>query len=328
MSPPRSVPFGAAEARQALYRMMLIRAFEERVLKLVGDGSIRGTTHLCVGQEAVATGASMALRPDDWVISTHRGHGHLLAKGGDPNRLMAELFGKVDGFGAGRGGTQHMADPAIGHLGSNGITGGGIPIGTGAALSAQMRETDQVVAIFFGDGAVNQGVFHESLNMAALWRLPAIYICENNLYAMSTPVREACSVERLAARASGYGIPGLTVDGMDVFAVAAAVRDAAERARNGHGPSLIECQTYRFLGHSKSDQRVYRSREEEAEWRERDPIPRLRDLLLEMHMASTAEVETIASEAIAAVDAAVEFARQSPFPSEQALLAGLFVEPE
>jgi len=321
-----TVPLSAAEARRVLFQLTLIRAFEERVLKLVSDGSIRGTTHPYVGQEAVAVGACLALRPDDWVISTHRGHGHLLAKGGDANRLMAELFGKATGYGGGKGGTQHMADYAVGHLGSNGITGGGIPIGTGAALSAQMRRTSQVVAIFFGDGAVNQGTFHESLNLAALWRLPAVYVCENNLYAMSTSVRDACAIEHIAERAAAYGMPGVQVDGMDVLAVAAAVRSAVERARAGRGPSLIECKTYRFLGHSKSDQRVYRSREEEATWRGRDPITRFRTTLLEHGLASAAELDAVARDAVAAVDTAVEFARTSPFPAPDALTAGLFAD--
>ena len=322
-----TIPLGTAEARRVLFQLMLIRAFEERVLKLVSDGSIRGTTHPYVGQEAVAVGACLPLRADDWVMSTHRGHGHLLAKGGDANRLMAELFGKATGYGGGKGGTQHMADYAVGHLGSNGITGGGIPIGTGAALSAQMRRSGQVVVIFFGDGAVNQGTFHESLNLAALWRLPAVYVCENNLYAMSTPVHEACAVEHIADRAGAYGIPGTRVDGMDVLAVAAVVRTAVERARAGRGPSLIECKTYRFLGHSKSDQRVYRSREEEAAWRERDPIARLRSSMMEHGLASAAELDAIARDAAAAVDAAVDFAQSSPFPGPGALTEGVFSLP-
>ncbi len=316
----------AAEARRVLYQLALTRTFEERVLKLVSDGSIRGTTHPYVGQEAVAVGACLALQPDDLVISTHRGHGHLLAKGGDPNRLMAELFGKASGYGGGKGGTQHMADFAIGHLGSNGITGGGIPIGTGAALSAHMRRTGQVVAVFFGDGATNQGTFHESLNLAAVWRLPAVYVCENNLYAMSTPLSEVCAIEHIAERAAAYGMPGVQVDGMDVMAVAGAVRTAVERARSGRGPSLIECKTYRFLGHSKSDQRVYRSKEEEAAWRDRDPIVRLRAMMLEQGLANTAELEAIARDAVAAVDEAVSFAQRSPFPELQALTAGVFVD--
>jgi len=321
-----TLPLTSPEAHRVLYLLTLIRVFEERVLKLVSDGSIRGTTHPYVGQEAVAVGTCLALRADDWVISTHRGHGHLLAKGGDPNRLMAELFGKATGYGGGKGGTQHMADYAVGHLGSNGVTGGGIPIGTGAALSAQMRGSGQVVAVFFGDGAANQGTFHESLNLAAVWRLPAVYVCENNLYAMSTPHREVCAVEHVADRAAAYGMPGAQVDGMDVLAVAAAARAAVERARGGRGPSLIECKTYRFLGHSKSDQRVYRSREEEALWRERDPLARFRTLMLEHSLASSADVESIAADAVAAVDAAVDFAQRSPFPPPAAAAAGVFAE--
>jgi TPP-dependent pyruvate/acetoin dehydrogenase alpha subunit len=324
MTPSSTPPLTTVEARHVLYQLTLIRAFEERVLKLVSDGSIRGTTHPYVGQEAVAVGACLPLRLDDWVVSTHRGHGHLLAKGGDANRLMAELFGKAAGYGGGKGGTQHMADYAVGHLGSNGITGGGIPIGTGAALSAQMRRSGQVVLIFFGDGAANQGTFHESLNLAALWRLPAVYVCENNLYAMSTPVHEACAIEHIADRAAGYGIPGVQTDGMDVLAVAAAVRTAVERARAGRGPSLIECKTYRFLGHSKSDQRVYRGRDEEATWRERDPVARFRRTLLEHGLATAADLDVIARDAVAAVDAAVDFAHASPFPSPEALTEGVF----
>jgi len=319
-------PLGSAEARHVLYLLTLIRAFEERVLKLVNEGAIRGTTHPYIGQEAVAVGSCLALRADDWVVSTHRGHGHLLAKGGDPNRLMAELFGKATGYGGGKGGTQHMADFAVGHLGSNGITGGGIPIGTGAALSAQMRRSGQVVGVFFGDGAINQGTFHESLNLAALWRLPAVYICENNLYAMSTSVREACSVEHLAERACAYGIPGVQVDGMDVVATATAAQAAVDRARSGHGPTLIECKTYRFLGHSKSDQRVYRGREEEAAWRERDPLVRFRALAHERGWLSTAECDAVAREAVDAVEASVAFAQRSPFPGPEALTQGVFAD--
>jgi TPP-dependent pyruvate/acetoin dehydrogenase alpha subunit len=322
------VTFAAAEARRALYLMCLARAFEERVLALVGEGSIRGTTHPYVGQEAVAVGACLALRADDWVVGTHRGHGHLLAKGADPSRVMAELFGKRDGCGGGKGGTQHMADFSVGHLGSNGVTGGGIPLGTGAALAAQMQGGDRVVVVFFGDGAVSQGVFHESLNLAALWRLPAVYVCENNLYAMSTPVRDTLPVEHVADRAAAYALPGVIVDGMDVVAVAEAVRTAAARARAGRGPTLIECKTYRFLGHSKNDQRVYRTKEEEAAWRERDPIPRFRALLLEQRVANAGELDAIAREAHAAVDAAVAFARDSAFPPPAAVTDGVFEEPE
>lgn len=308
------------EGRRVLYLMSLIRVFDERALELVADGSIRGTSHPYVGQEAVAVGVCAALQPEDQIISTHRGHGHLLAKGGDPKRLMAELFGKADGYGGGRGGTQHVADLSIGHLGSFGITGGGIPIGTGAALSAQMQENGQVTAVFFGDGAVNQGVFHESLNLAALWRLPVVYVCENNFYAMSTSVHEASAGEHIWQRASGYGMRGVLVDGMDVLAVADAVGQAVDDARAGRGPTLIECETYRFLGHSKSDKCVYRTREEEQQWRMRDPIPSFRDLLLQRGLVSDADALEITAAATAEVAAAVEFARQSPFPDPQTML--------
>ncbi len=321
-----SLSLTTAEGRQMMHLMLLIRAFEERMLKLVSDGSIRGTTHPYVGQEAVAVGACFPLRRDDWVVSTHRGHGHLLAKGGDPNRLMAELFGKIAGYGGGKGGTQHMADFAVGHLGSNGITGGGIPVGTGAALSAKMRGTDQVVAVFFGDGATNQGTFHESLNLAALWHLPVIFVCENNGYAMSTSVRQACAIEQLAERAASYGMPGVQVDGMDVVVVRDAMRGAVERARAGRGPTLLECKTYRFLGHSKSDQRVYRSREEEAAWRQRDPIIRLREAMLENGLDKATELDALARQALAAVDTAVDFAQASPFPPPSAATEGVFAE--
>lgn len=307
------------EGRRVLYLMSLIRVFDERALELVADGSIRGTSHPYVGQEAVAVGVCTALQPEDQIISTHRGHGHLLAKGGDPKRLMAELFGKAAGYGSGRGGTQHVADLSIGHLGSFGITGGGIPIGTGAALSAQMQENGQVTAVFFGDGAVNQGVFHESLNLAALWHLPVVYVCENNFYAMSTSVHEASAGEHIWQRASGYGMRGVLVDGMDVMAVADAVGQAVDDARTGRGPALLECETYRFLGHSKSDKCVYRTREEEQQWRIRDPIPSFRDLLLQRGLVSDADALAITAAATAEVDAAVEFARQSPFPDPQTM---------
>jgi TPP-dependent pyruvate/acetoin dehydrogenase alpha subunit len=311
------------EACRALYDMQVIRIFEERVLKLVGEGAIKGTSHLYIGEEAVAVGVCLALRPDDMIVSTHRGHGHFIAKGGDLNRIMAELFGKLDGYCQGKGGTQHMADFAIGHLGSNGITGGGIPLATGAALSAQMRRSGQVVVSFFGDGAANQGVFHESLNLAALWRLPIVYVCENNLYSMSTPVHDAFPIHDIAQRAAAYDMPAAIGDGMDVAAVHTTALPAIERARAGGGPSLIEYKTYRYLGHSKSDMRVYRTKEEEAAWRQRDPIDRLRAQLKDVGVARD-ELEDIDARANSAVDAAVDFSRRSPFPSAAIALQGLF----
>jgi TPP-dependent pyruvate/acetoin dehydrogenase alpha subunit len=307
------------------YRLMWrIRLFEEKVDQFFGDGTLRGTSHLCVGQEATAVGACAALRPTDYVTSTHRGHGHFLAKGGDPRRLMAELFGKATGYSRGRGGSQHMACYALGFLGSNGITGGGIPIATGAALAIQRRRQSHVVLCFFGDGAANQGVFHEALNLAAVWKLPVIYLCENNLYAMSTPVRATFAIPRIAARAAAYGMPGHTVDGNDLQAVRDAVAEAASRARDGGGPTLLECQTYRLVGHSKSDRRVYRTREEEEEWRARDPILRLGNALLAAGELTEAQAAQIREEEAREIEEAVAFARQSPVLPAEAALEGVY----
>ncbi|MBI2304196.1 MAG: thiamine pyrophosphate-dependent dehydrogenase E1 component subunit alpha [Chloroflexi bacterium] len=305
--------------------MLLIRRFEERVDKLVAQGFIKGTSHLYAGQEAVATGTCSVLSREDYITSTHRGHGHFIAKGGDVKRIMAELFGKIDGYCQGKGGTQHMADFSIGHLGSNGITGGGIPLATGAALSIKMRHTHQVVVCFFGDGAVNQGVFHESLNMAALWQLPIVYLCENNLYAMSTPVWEAVPLRDLALRAAAYNMPHATVDGNDVVAVREVVGEAVDRARAGHGPFFVEAKTYRFFGHSRSDQRLYRSREEEAQWQAKDPILRLQGTLLETGLLSPEGLSALEDEAMREVEGAVEFAHSSPLPSPEAGMEGLYV---
>jgi len=239
--------------------MLKIRRFEEKLNDLYAMGYIQGTIHLYIGQEAVSVGACAALKNHDYITSTHRGHGHFIAKGGDINRIMAEIWGLDEGYCAGRGGTQHMADFSIGHLGSNGITGGQIPIATGAALAIKMQGKEQVVLCFFGDGATNEGVFHESLNMGAVWKLPVVYICENNLYAMSTPVSNAFAIKDIATRATAYGMPGHIVDGMDVVDVKRVVDEAVNRARDGRGPTLVECKTYRFLGHSRSDTRAYRT---------------------------------------------------------------------
>jgi TPP-dependent pyruvate/acetoin dehydrogenase alpha subunit len=290
--------------------MLLIRRFEERLDDLFASGVIKGTSHLYAGQEAVAVGVCAVLTRHDFITSTHRGHGHFLAKGGCAKALMAELFGKATGPSKGRGGSQHVADYSVGFLGSNGITAGGLPIATGAALAVQMRGEPHCVASFFGEGGANQGTFHESINMAAVWRLPILYICENNLYAMSTHYNEAFATPTIAARAAGYGIPGEIVDGTDFFAVRAAVEKAAARARAGKGPSLLEMQTYRYYGHSKSDKREYRTREEEAHWQAQDPIQKLR---LAMEVADET-FATLDNEVRREIDDAVEFALQSPEP--------------
>ena len=291
-------------------QMLLIRRFEEKLDDLFSSGVIKGTSHLYAGQEAVAVGVCAALNPTDLMTSTHRGHGHFLAKGGNPDALMAELWGKATGPSKGRGGSQHVADYSIGFLGSNGITAGGLPIATGAALSAQMRGTDQVVVCFFGEGGANQGTFHESINMAAIWRLPVIFICENNHYAMSTRFDEAFATPNIATRAAGYGIAGEVVDGTDYFAIKEAIEGAAQRARRGKGPTLIEAKVYRYYGHSKSDKCEYRTREEEAEWRLKDPIGKLQTAM----GLSNDDYALILQEIDAQVEHAVEFARESPEP--------------
>jgi pyruvate dehydrogenase E1 component alpha subunit len=288
--------------------MLLIRRFEETVERLFAEGRIHGTTHLCIGQEACAVGACDALASADLVVSTHRGHGHLLARGGDPRRMMAELFGKAEGYSKGRGGSQHMACREIGFLGTTGITGGGLPIATGAALALQLQRLSAIVLCFFGDGASNQGTFHESLNLASIWKLPVLFFCENNLYAMSTPVSDAMAVENVADRAAAYKIPAHIVDGNDSFAVRDAAYAAAAQVRAGHGPQLIEAKTYRLRGHSKSDPREYRSRKEEQAWEARDPLRLLSQRIVEGGLAAKADLETIADEVNREIEQAVDFA--------------------
>ena len=307
-----------------LYRTMrLIRRFEERVVELVNRDEIPGVTHEYVGQEAVATGVCAALRPDDVITSTHRGHGHILAKGGDPRRMMAELMGKASGYNCGRGGSMHIADLSLGIYGANGIVGAGAPIACGAALAGKLARSDRVAVSFFGDGGMNQGVVHEALNLAAIWKLPVVFVCENNGYAISASISEMAVVERLADRAAAYGMPGTSVDGMDVLAVHAAAGEAVERARTGAGPTLLECRTYRFVGHFTAEKArgiKYRSDEEIARWRERDPVVTypawLRQQGVDPAMVD-AEVEALLDEAVA-------FARQSAFPEAEEALDGMY----
>jgi len=311
----------------------LIRRFEERLDDLFASGVIKGTSHLYAGQEAVAVGVCAVLERSDLITSTHRGHGHFLAKGGSAPALMAELFGKATGPSKGRGGSQHVADYSCGFLGSNGITAGGLPIATGAALALKMRanvtsnsftsveqsadlplasnQSMGCVACFFGEGGSNQGTFHESLNMAAVWKLPVVFVCENNLYAMSTHLAAASSGPTIAARAAGYGIAGEVVDGTDFFPVREAMARAIERARAGDGPTLLEMQTYRYYGHSKSDKREYRTREEENDWRTRDCIEKLRSAI----DLNDQDLQEIDAEIMREVDQAVAFAQSSPEPA-------------
>jgi len=305
---------------QGRYGMMLaVRETEEQIGRMFLEGKTSGTAHLCVGQEACAVGAVAASRPTDPLVSSHRGHGHFLARVQDPHALLAELMGKVTGPCMGRGGSQHLCSLKHDFYGTNGITAGGLPIATGLALSEKFGGTDRVVIVFFGDGATNQGTFHESLNMAAIWQLPVLYFCENNQYAMSMSVRDSMRVESIAARAAAYGMAGVQVDGMDVDAVQRATSQALATIRDGGGPVLLEAECYRFSGHSKSDRFVYRTREEEALWKERDPLLTSRRALLAGGMSEDA-VQTLEQGVLDDVAAATEQARRDPAPERDQVL--------
>lgn len=308
-----------------MYRTMVrIRTFEERVSKEFAAGNIPGFVHLYIGEEATATGACANLRPEDYITSTHRGHGHLIAKGGKTDQMMAELYGKKTGYCKGKGGSMHIADVDIGILGANGIVGGGIPIAGGAAMSAQMRGTDQVAICFLGDGASNRGTFHEGVNLAACWNLPIVYVIENNLYAEKTRISDTCKLPNVADRASAYGIPDVTVDGNDVIAVYEAVGEAVARARKGEGPTLIECKTYRWHGHFEGDSQTYKPKEEIEEWLKKDPIPAFRKRLIEMAVLTEEDADKIDQEINEQIEKAVKFAEESPFPAPEEALEDVF----
>ena len=311
-------------ARHALLTMWTIRRFEEAVDDLFARGLMHGTMHLSIGQEASATGACLALRADDAITSTHRGHGHCIAKGADLTRMMAELLAKETGYCRGRGGSMHIADTATGNLGANGIVAGGIPIAAGAALAYQMRGEDRVVACFFGDGAANEGAFHEAVNLAAIWKLPVVFICENNKYGMSFSTEKSFAIENISERAAGYGIPGVTVDGNDLDAVHEAVSEAVARARAGDGPTLVENLTYRWKGHSKSDKNLYRSKEEIAEWRGQDPILRFEAQVKESGVLSEDEVQAVRTQAMEQMREAVRQANAAPDADPSDLLDAVF----
>ncbi len=307
-------------------RMVLVREFELRAIEERRRGLIPGFIHSCVGQEATAVGAGLALNRDDVITSTHRGHGHLLGKGGDPRYMMAELAARAPGYCRGRGGSLHIADFELGILGANGIVGGGFPIAVGAALAFQMRREPHVALAFFGDGAVNQGSFHEAANLAGLWRLPVIFFCENNLYGEGTPQSRQAPLADLARRAEAYGFPGVIVDGNDVLAVYEAVKAAAERARAGQGPTFIEGKTYRYRGHYEGDPQIYRKPGELEEWLARDPIPTFRRRLLEAGALDEAALQALEADVQRQLDEAVAFAAAAPFPKVEEALAGVYGE--
>ena len=312
-----------------MYRKMLtIRAFEYKVKDLFAQGKIVGAVHLSIGEEAVPVGVCSALKKGDYVLSNHRGHGHCIALGVDVKRMMAELFGRQDGVCKGKGGSMHLADFSVGMLGASAIVGGGLPLAVGAGLSSKMQRTNQVTVVFFGDGASNQGTFHESLNLAAIWRLPVLFVCENNQYAESTPVTKVMLAKNVSDRASAYGIPGILVDGMDVLAVHEATEEAANRAREGQGPTLLECKTYRYLGHEEGDPwTTYRSENEVEEWKKRDSTDKYRKVLVEKGICTETGLSEIEGEVKKLVDDAIKFAEESPWPKPEEALKDVFVSP-
>lgn len=310
------------EAKQFYTTMYRIRRFEEEVFEFYKRGLMPGLAHLYLGEEAVATGAIACMREDDYVGSTHRGHGHMVARGADLNRMMAEILGKKTGYSKGKGGSMHIMDMSKGFLGANGIVGGGIAIATGAAYSAMLRGTDQVALSFFGDSAANEGTFHESLNMAAAWDLPCVYVIENNLYGISVDIRRVTREHDLYKRAAAYGMPGVAVDGNDVFAVRDVVQKAVDDARAGKGPTLVECKTYRWQGHHVGDPAVYRDPEELAEWKAREPL-----VVLEQKKLLTAkEIAAIKASVDEEIAAACRFAEESEYPDAAEAYADVFVD--
>lgn len=310
--------------------MTLIREFEERLKWLVETGVPAGPIHLYVGEEAVAVGVCAALQPTDWISSTHRGHGHCIAKGVDVRRMMAELYGKSTGTNRGKGGSMHITDARVGMLGVNPIVGIGVTHAVGAALSSKVRQTRQVAAAFFGDGAASTGAVHEAMNLASIWKLPVIFVCENNGYADATPVDYAVAVKNIADRAAAYAMPGVSIDGQDVLEVWKAAEIAVLRARAGHGPSLIECMTYRYYGHHQSDDPLrYRTREEQDAALARDCIKRFRDFVLREGLLDSQELDSADVRNRALLDEAVAFAESSPLPCEAELYSNVLVsDPE
>ncbi len=305
--------------------MVTIRRFEEQCRREADAGKLRGM-HSSVGQEAVPTGLCAHLKEGDYVLGTHRSHHHCIARGVDLNEMMAELLGKATGTNKGKGGTMHIADITKGMLGANGVVGSNIPVATGAALSAKMRGTDNVSVVFFGDGASSQGALHEAMNLAGIWQLPVVFVCENNRYAESTPVEYVVAGGSIADRAAGYGFPGVVADGQSALEMYEIGDEAVSRARAGGGPTLIEAQTYRYMGHfGADDTSLYRSKEEEAYYRDRDCIDRLRTYILEGEVATVDDLDSVDNEAVAAVAEASKFAEESPFPEGEELYSDVYV---
>jgi pyruvate dehydrogenase E1 component alpha subunit len=316
----------APALHEALRKMYLIRRFEEGAEQAYMRGLIHGTMHLSIGQEASAVGVCVALTDEDYITSTHRGHGHCIGKGAEVRRMFAEFFGRETGYCRGRGGSMHIADPAKGNLGANGIVGGGIPIAVGAALSAKRLGTNAVAVSFFGDGANNEGAFHEALNMAAVWKLPVVFVCENNQYGMSTSTERSTAVKNIAERAAAYAMPGIIVDGNRFAEVAAASFEAVERARRGEGPTLIESKTYRIRGHSRSDRNRYRTKEEIDTWQGRDPIRLFEEELKNYGFISDQDIAAIRDSVDAEIAEGIAYANDSPAPSTADITRYVYTE--
>lgn len=308
-----------------MYKDMLrIRFFEDKVNELVRKGELFGFYHLYTGQEAVAVGVCSALNQDDYITSTHRGHGHVIAKGLKLDRMVAELMGKAEGYNKAKGGSMHLASPEFGILGANGIVGAGLPIATGAALSSKLLKNNRVAVCFFGDGASNQGTFHEAVNIASAFNLPCIYVCENNLYGVGTKQRNVRKIENIADRSAAYDIPGVIVDGNDVEAVYNNAKEAVERARKGEGPTLIECKTYRWGGHHNADVDTYRPPEEVVEWKKKCPIQKYAKALLAEGILDAQGLAGIEAEVIRELDEAVEYGRKCTLPARESALEDVF----
>ena len=310
-----------------MYECMLrIREFEDKIYFMFLEGLIPGTIHLYQGEEAVAAGVCANLRKEDVITSTHRPHGHAVAKGVNTGTLMAEIFGRATGCCRGKGGSMHVGDIDVGMAPAIAIVGGGMPVATGMALAFKFQKKDNVAVSFFGDGATNEGIFHESLNMAALWNLPVIYVCENNLYAASTPIEKAFKKTEIARRADSYGIPGIVVDGNDVVSVYNVVKEAVERARIGKGPTLIECKTYRHGGHSRGDACTYRPKGEKEEWLKKDPVKRMEEFLLKENITTQSEIQAIKEKVVKEINESAEFAKNSPLPEPEDALKDVWAE--
>lgn len=325
---PLEVFPGQQRCREIYRRMLLIRRFEERVIQLVNANEIAGTTHEYIGEEAIAVGVCEALEPSDVIASTHRGHGHIIAKGGDVKRMVAELFGRSTGYNRGKGGSMHIADLSLGIYGANGIVAAGVPIAAGAAWAAKIRSTGQVAVAFFGDGGANQGVLHETMNLAGAWQLPMIFVCENNQYAVTTSSANSSAGPGISYRAAAYGFPGVAVDGMDVEQVIREMQSAVSRARTGEGPSLLECKAYRFQGHFTAERALkltYRLQDEIDRWRKQDPILLWAAKLEQRGVLSPPEAVAIDDQIKALIDDAVAYARDSEWPAAEEAIADMYV---